>query len=247
MRTVRIHIPSPLASGAACTLPSEAGDHVARVLRLKAGATLNVFDGQGGEHAAVIETVRGGEVSVRLGERLDPARESPLSVTLAQGLSRGGRMDYAIQKAVELGVGAIQPLATQRSVVRLDERKAKNRLAHWQHVAISACEQSGRNFVPEVSALRDLNEWLGELDAEAGPRFVLDPGARIGLASRPPPTAQDVTMLVGPEGGLCDSELALTEQHGFVRVRLGPRVLRTETAAVAALTALQTLWGDLAS
>lgn len=228
-------------------LPSDAGKHVARVLRLKAGDALNVFDGLGAEYSAIVESVRGTEVSVCVGERLNEIRESPLSVTLAQGLSRGARMDYAIQKAVELGVTTIQPLATQRSVVRLDDNKAAKRLAHWQQVAASACEQSGRSRVPPVAALAELEPWLAKSDPGHGPRFVLDPSAPEGLGAQPAPGSQPVTLLIGPEGGLSDAELMLAEQHGFARVRLGPRVLRTETAAVAALTALQTLWGDLVS
>ena len=246
MREVRVHVAPPIAPNAPCVLPAGAARHVARVLRLQAGAALTLFDGEGGEYAAVIESVRGATVAVRVGDRRAKDCESPLRVTLAQGLSRSTRMDYAIQKSVELGVDAIVPLATERSVVKLSRVKADDRLRHWREVVVSACEQCGRNRMPAVYPLVALSTWLNEQIGSAEPRLVLDPQVSTGASALDAPPAGRLTLLIGPEGGLSPAEMELAMRSGFTGLRLGPRVLRTETATVAALAALQTLWGDLA-
>lgn len=238
----RFYLPTEVPAHGVCELPAEQSHHAAHVLRLVAGDAVVAFDGRGNEYAATIERVSKTGVRVTLGEPQAVDRESPLEVTLAQGISSGERMDYTIQKAVELGVSAIQPLSTERSVVRLDAERAARRAAHWHGVAVAACEQCGRNRVPQVYSVAPLANWLGSAPKSAL-RFTLTPGAarRLTQLERP---ATPLTLLVGPEGGLSPREHEYAAASGFTPLRLGPRVLRTETAAVAALAAMQTLWGD---
>jgi 16S rRNA (uracil1498-N3)-methyltransferase len=214
-------------------------------LRLGAGAPLTLFNGDGAEYAGVITHAAKGAVSVRIEGARAVARESPLQVVLAQGVSRGERMDYTVQKAVELGVARIEPVLTRRGVVRLDPERARQKTARWQAVAIAACEQCGRNRVPEVAPVRTLEAWLGQARARsAAPAGVLlDPAAPHRLADLPRPAA-GVALLAGPEGGLSEDERRAAESAGLVPVRLGPRTLRTETAGLAAVAAMQALWGD---
>jgi 16S rRNA (uracil1498-N3)-methyltransferase len=243
MRLNRIHCEGPLASGAEIDLPPVGAYHVARVLRLREGAPLSVFDGGGSEFHAEITRVAGDVVSVRLGAHAAGTPESPLRITLVQGVSRSDRMDWTLQKATELGVAAIAPVLTARSVVRLDERQGVKKQSHWHGIVVSACEQCGRAKVPAVAAPTTLRDYLANVRKE-GLRLVLSPsapGSLAGLSS----LANKVELLIGPEGGLDDDELAAARKAGFMPVRLGPRVLRTETAAVVALTVLQALWGDL--
>jgi 16S rRNA (uracil1498-N3)-methyltransferase len=211
-------------------------------LRLDAGDALTVFDGEGREYAAVIERLGKHGVSLRLGEPLAVDRESPVAVTLAQGISSGERMDYTVQKAVELGVAAVQPIAAERSVVRLSAERAAKRVAHWQAIAVAACEQCGRNRVPRVGPVLSLTDWLAAAPADAL-RLTLAPGRALTLHELERPRAS-VALLVGPEGGLSPREQADAAAAGFRPLRLGPRVLRTETAALAALAAMQVMWGD---
>lgn len=243
MRMTRIHAAGPLATGAVLALEARAATHLVRVLRLEAGDALALFDGAGHEHAATIASIRGDRVEVLVGEARAAAGESPLSITLAQGISRGDRMDYALQKATELGVARIAPLLCERSVVRLDAAQAAKKLEHWRGVAISAAEQSGRAVVPEVAAPRRFADHLAA-PATATRRLVLAPNAARSLRDLAPGLTS-VELLIGPEGGLSDEELRLAEFAGYESLRLGPRVLRTETAAAAAIAALQTLHGDL--
>jgi 16S rRNA (uracil1498-N3)-methyltransferase len=243
MRLSRVFVDAPLTSGARVTLRGSAAGHIMRVLRLRPGAPLTLFNGRGGEFAGRIETARGDAVTVAVAEASATERESPLCLTLAQGVSRGERMDLIVQKATELGVSRLLPLLTQRSVVRLDARQTARKLAHWRGIAIAACEQSGRNRPPEVAEPLELREFL-QVQAEDGARVLLSPGAALGIADVPPP-AGPVTVLIGPEGGLTSEEQERAVAAGFVGVRLGPRVLRTETAAIAALTLLQRQFGDL--
>ncbi len=238
----RLYLPSDVPAHGVCELPPEQSHHAAHVLRLAAGDAVIAFDGRGNEYAATVRRISRGGVSLVLGEPQAVDRESPLHVTLAQGISSGERMDYTIQKAVELGVAAIQPLATERSVVRLGTERAAKRVTHWQGVVVAACEQSGRNRVPPVLPVMPLTSWLAALEASAL-RLTLTPGAAHRLAELKRPAAPMV-LLAGPEGGLSPREHADAIASGFVPVRMGPRVLRTETAAVAALAAMQTLWGD---
>ena len=242
MGAPRIYHPTPLAGCREVRLAPAAARHVARVLRLRSGAPVLLFDGRGGEYAARIAGVQGPEVRVRIESHAETERESPLRIVLGQALARGERMDFAIQKAVELGAAAIQPLATARCVVRLKGERETRRREHWQAVAAGACEQCGRNTVPAVHAPIELGEWLARGQGQAG--LVLDPLGGEALTALPPP-AGELRLLIGPEGGLTEDELAAARKAGFRAVRLGPRVLRAETAPVAAIAALQVLWGDL--
>jgi 16S rRNA (uracil1498-N3)-methyltransferase len=221
-----------------------------KVLRLGTGDELTLFDGQGGEYACRIHSCRYDAAVAEVLSWRDVERESPLDLTLAQGLQSGEKMDLTIQKAVELGVGRIAPVLTRRSVVRLEGERAKKRAAHWRAVAVSACEQCGRNRVPEVAEPENLRDWLGRPPVPPGAkplRLMLDPGASVSLDAFPrPEAATAVELLVGAEGGLTPEEADLALLAGFSAVRLGPRVLRTETAGLAALAAIQCLWGDFA-
>lgn len=237
----RFFCPGPLVPGAVLALPEGAAAHAARVLRLAAGDALTLFDGRGGEYAARIAAVRKAAVDAEVLAFRERECESPLAIRLVQALQAGDKMDLTVQKAVELGVSAIQPVASRRSVVRLDGERAVRRVAHWQGVAASACEQCGRNRVPEVAAIEPLDRWLAR-PAEAPLRLMLSPEAGLTLQALPP--ARSLELLIGAEGGLDPREVAMAEAAGFVGVRLGPRVLRTETAGLAALAAIQTLWGD---
>jgi 16S rRNA (uracil1498-N3)-methyltransferase len=242
----RFHIPDTLGPGAELDLPDTAGHHATRVLRLGVGDAVVLFDGRGGEHDAAITRVHRNDVTVRVTGFREVDRESPLAVTLVQGISSGDRMDITLRKAVELGVAAIVPVATERSVVKLRDERADRRRQHWQALAIAACEQCGRNTVPAVAEPVDFRTWLAELPKAPGAqsRIALAVGGETRLADVPKP-ADDVLLLVGPEGGLSPEEAALASTRGFTPVRMGPRILRTETAAVVAMAAMQTLWGDL--
>jgi len=244
MRLTRVHVAVPLAGESHLTLRGSAANHIARVLRLNAGDALTLFDGRGGEYAARIAELHKDTVRVQLGEHRRIERESPLAVTLGQGISRGERMDWVVQKATELGVRRIVPLMTERSVVRLHaDEAAARRLHHWCAIAAAACEQCGRNTLPEISTPRQLDDFLGA-SAERAARVVLSPGASARIRDLPA-DAGALLLLVGPEGGLTDAEQALAVRAGFVALSLGPRILRTETAAIAALAALQQYAGDL--
>ena len=244
MQVPRLHVDLPLAAGGRITLPDTAGHHVARVLRLGAGDALTVFDGRGGEYRATLVRVSRAAVEVDLGAHDPVDRESALAVELGQGICRGARMDLVVQKATELGVGTIRPIVCERTVVKLDPARAERRLAHWRAIAVHAAQQSGRTRVPVVAEVEALDAWLAR--AGTGPAFVLSPRAGASLSDLPPPApGEPVRLLVGPEGGLSPREVERAGAAGFAGLRLGPRVLRTETAALAALAALQARWGDL--
>lgn len=243
MRVNRIYCEGPLTSGTRIALPAAGAYHVARVLRMREGAPLRVFDGSGGEFQAEITRVDGDSVTVQLGNQTQATTESPLRITLVQGVSRGERMDWTLQKATELGVAAIAPVLTARSVVRLDSKQVEKKHAHWRGIVIGACEQCGRSRIPAVSPASSLREYFANVRKD-GMRLVLSPAAPASLAGIASLPAK-VELLIGPEGGLDDDELVAAQKFGFMPVRLGPRVLRTETAAVVALTVLQALWGDL--
>ena len=243
MRLNRVYTERPIADGVEITLPEAAAYHVARVLRLRAGAPLVLFDGSGADFRGEIVAVEGDRVRVRVRERAAGLRESPLAITLVQAVSRGERMDWTLQKATELGVTCIQPVLSARSVVRLDEQQAARKLRHWQAIVAGACEQSGRSVLPEVREPLDLSRFLAEAP-RGGQRLVLSPNGPASLAGLAT-TAARVELLIGPEGGLDDAELEAAARAGFAPVRLGPRVLRTETAGIVALAVLQALWGDL--
>jgi 16S rRNA (uracil1498-N3)-methyltransferase len=244
MRIPRIFVPQPLHPGRDIELPAQAGEHVARVLRLDRGHPLRLFDGNGGEYTGEIASLAKRVVTARV---LEPApatdRESPLRITLGQGIARGEKMDWILQKATELGVTRIVPLITYRTEVKLDADRAGRRLAHWQAVLASACEQCGRNRLPRIDEPVKLADWAAALDDDAGLRLALDPNGDANARDLAPGT--QVTLAVGPEGGLSEHDLATLAQAGFRGLRLGPRILRTETAGLAALAALQALHGDL--
>lgn len=240
----RLYFPGPIAAHGECRVAAGQAHHVLHVLRLQSGDALTLFDGHGAQYEARIRAIDKSGLLLTVGERHEVNRESPLTVVLAQGISSGERMDYTVQKCVELGVAAIQPLQTQRSVVRLTSERADKRVAHWQTVAVAACEQCGRNRLPAIHPVQALTNWLAVPDhSEGGERFLLSPRASTRLREHARP-AGTVTLLVGPEGGWDDAEIAAAERAGFAPLALGPRVLRTETAAVAALAAMQALWGD---
>lgn len=241
----RFHYRGKLGNGSEVRLHPDAAHHAVRVLRLGVGEPVVLFDGLGGEFEARITSIERGDVCVRTGAHVGIERESRLYVTLVQGLSSGDRMDITLQKAVELGVAAIQPVATERSVVKLKGERAQRRVEHWQNLVIAACEQCGRNRVPEVAAVLSLPEWLAQIEMAAPQdeaRLLLSPEATQSLKDLTP--VARMTLLVGPEGGLSPVETRLAQSRGFKPVRLGPRTLRTETAALATLAAIQALWGD---
>ncbi len=251
MSSPRFYCPPPLATGLCLQLPEGAARHAARALRLRVGDKITLFDGSGGEFAACISSIERERVGVDVLEWRARDCESPLSVTLVQALQAGEKMDLTVQKAVELGVARIVPLVSRRSVVRLDGERALRRVEHWRGVVASACEQSGRNRVPEVAALEGMERWLARTSAPiptppAGVvRLMLAPGAEQSLASLAPPApGASIELLIGAEGGLAPEEMQAAEWAGFVAIRLGPRILRTETAGLAALAAMQCLWGD---
>ncbi|MES1943857.1 hypothetical protein PC39_07069 [Salinisphaera sp. PC39] len=237
----RVHVEGPLAAGAEVRIEGDKAHHLRNVLRLRAGDGVILFDGGGGEYDATVADLGRGLIELSV-DRYRPAhRESPLRLVLAQGIARGDRMDFAVAKAVELGVHAIRPLFTDKGQVRLDGERLARKLSHWRRVAESAAEQSGRERVPEVQEPTPLGDWLAV--APGTTRLVLDPAAESGPASLP--RTVDACLLIGPESGLSGAELEAASAAGFSRIRLGPRVLRTETAGPAALAILQALWGDM--
>jgi len=231
--------PAPARVGSTLELPEAVAHHATRVVRLGPGDALTLFDGTGGEYTATIVGSGRRGVSVRI-EAFDPVeRESPLAIVLAQAIAASDAMDYAVRKATELGAAAIQPLVTERSAPLPAGERGERRLAHWRQIVVAACEQCGRNRLPAVRAPRALSDWLADRP-DGG--VVLAPEGASSLAALP---AAPRALLIGPEGGLAAGELAAARRAGFVAVRLGPRVLRTEPAAVAALAAVHALWGDL--
>ena len=238
----RFYVAAGLAPGASVELPPEAAHHAMRVLRLDEGASVVLFDGRGGEWRARLQ--RAGRTTRAVLDAFDAEeREAPLAVTLVQGLPAADKMDWIVQKSTELGVAAIQPVAARRSVVRLSGERLERRGQHWQQVAVAACEQCGRNRVPEVAPLVDLPHYLGMAAPQGEARLLLMPGAETSLSRMEKPTG-GVTLMIGPEGGFEDGEARAALAAGFAPVSLGPRVLRTETAGLAMLAALMARWGD---
>ncbi|MCQ4311406.1 16S rRNA (uracil(1498)-N(3))-methyltransferase [Pseudomonas stutzeri] len=237
MRLSRFFIDAPLSLGIHA-LPEASAHYISRVLRLSAGAAVQLFDGSGDEYRGELAEVGKKHVNVELREQLRGLPEPMLRIHLGQGLSRGERMDWAIQKATELGATEITPVVSERCEVRLKDERADKRLAHWRQIAISACEQCGRSIIPIIHPPTPLHEWLA---IEAELKLVLHPVAEPLSAHQPPAT---LAFLIGPEGGLTDAEVEQARLSGFRPARLGPRVLRTETAPVVALSLAQQLWGD---
>lgn len=236
----RLFLPAELPLGTEIRLTDRSAHHLA-VLRLRRGDAITLFNGGGAEFTAELTRTSSKDTRARVLSKLAPDRESPLSISLAQCVSSGDRMDITLQKSTELGVSRIVPIASERSVVKLSGDRAEKRLVHWRNVVIAACEQCGRNRIPEVAAIMNISDFLasaprGEL------RLMLAPGAEAILRRMSPP--KEVALLIGPEGGLTTRERDDAERAGFAPIRFGPRVLRTETAPLAAIAAMQTLWGD---
>ena len=238
MRLSRFYIAQPLTTGA-ITLPESSAHYISRVLRMQAGDALQLFDGSGQEFTGVLTEVGKKTVMVELENSQPGQPDSPLQVHLGQVLSRGERMDWAIQKATELGVTEITPLFSERCEVRLNADRLQKRLEHWQQIAISACEQCGRSSIPLIHTPVALEKWQQTIEADL--KLVLHPDAS-PLASHQRPAS--IALLIGPEGGLSDAEVNAAQQAGFHAACFGPRVLRTETAPVVALSLVQHLWGD---
>lgn len=245
MSRTRLHIKSPLSANSQLELDGNAARYVGRVLRLTPNDELTLFDGRGGEYQATITAMTSRKVTVAVGAHSAHSIESPLAIHLLQGISRGERMDVVMQKATELGVQKITPLITDHSVVKLEPKRAEKRLQHWRGIVASACEQSGRNLLPEIGSPQPFRSWLGENVETGGTRLILRPGGDSSFKSVDD-NVQQVILLIGPEGGFSENEYELAQATGFREVGFGMRILRTETAALAAIAALQTLYGDLA-
>lgn len=242
MRIPRIYHPDPLTPDSEISLCDDAANHVGRVLRMGPGQALELFDGSNLTFPATIVQADKKSVRVSVGESREESRESPLHLHLGQVMSRGEKMEFTIQKAVELGVNTITPLFSERCGVKLDAERLAKKVQQWQKIVIAACEQCGRNTVPEVRTPMMLEAWCGE--PEEGMKLNLHPRASQSINTLPLPVSR-VRLLIGPEGGLSAGEIAMTAQYGFTDILLGPRVLRTETTALTAMTALQVRFGDL--
>ncbi len=241
MRTVRIYTAQKLDSNMSVVLEPEPSRHISRVLRLRVGDSVILFDGGGGEYLGSISTVGKKNVRVLTGAHLQHECESPLKIHLGIAVSRGERMDWIVQKSTELGINSLTPLLTKHTSVKLAGDRADKKNHHWQQIAISACEQCGRNRLPDIHPLDTLDNWLACTSAER--KFVLHHRAHAYSDQSEPPAS--IALLIGPEGGLAESEVAAAERAGYASLRLGPRVLRTETAPLAAIAILQGRWGDM--
>lgn len=244
MRLTRCHVDQALSAGAEIVLPEATANHLLRVLRLREGDACVLFNGDGNDYDAILASAGKREARARLGAARATDNESPLPVTLVQGIARGEKMDLILQKATELGVAAIIPVNAERTEVKLDAARAEKRVAHWHSVIVSACEQSGRARVPALAAPTALAALAAALPAD-GTRLTLDPYGAHRLASLPAPGAAGVIVAIGPEGGWSERDRQLLTGIGFDGLQLGPRILRTETAGLAAIAALQSHFGDL--
>lgn len=246
MANLRFYTNNSLALGASVQLSENAAAHATRALRLNVGDGAIVFNGDGFDYECELTSIKKNTVIAQITAANQVSNESPLRITLLQAISSGDRMDFTIQKAVELGVTSIQPITSQRSVVKLSAERAEKRTEHWQNIAISACEQSGRAIVPAVSAPLSFSHLFAHLAKTPEPndcKITLAPDATQHLSSMAKPNG-NIYLLIGAEGGFTDEEITLSIAHGFQAIQLGARVLRTETAALAAISAMQTLWGD---
>jgi 16S rRNA (uracil1498-N3)-methyltransferase len=239
---LRFYVDAPLRAGGACTLPEDAAHHAVHVMRLREGDEAVLFNGRGGEYAARVASIQRLRIALDVLQHRAIERESPLQMTLVQGVSSSERMDYTVRKAVELGVAAIHPVLATRSVARPKGERADHRRAHWQKVVVSACEQCGRNRIPEVHPLLSVTDALRALPGD-GARILLSPRSELEF-SRSIPPGQSFVLAAGPEAGFDTEEESAFAKAGYTPVKLGPRVLRTETAALAALAALSALRGD---
>lgn len=242
MRKPRIYQPGPLSPDSDIVLDTIAGQHLVKVLRLREGSELILFDGLGCSFNATLTGSNPKSVSVSIAKAIQEQTESPLSIHLGLAMSKGERMDYAIQKSVEAGVTQITPMLTENTVVKLDDKRKQTRLAHWQGISRHACEQSGRIMLPRINPIADLTELITGSNEQI--KLILDTqsATSLGIIDSKPTS---ICVLIGPEGGFSEAETGLARQNGFLPILLGPRIFRTETAAVAICTAIQTLWGDL--
>lgn len=243
MRIPRIYHPENLENKNACQLSEDAANHVGRVLRMQAGEHIELFDGTNHIYSAVITNASKKAVEVEIQARKFDNRESPLPIHLGQVISRGDRMEFTIQKSVELGVNVITPLWSERCGVKLDGDRLDKKIQQWQKIAIAACEQCGRNIIPEIRPMMKLQDWCAENDGAL--KLNLHPRAKYSIKTLPEIPTAGVRLLIGSEGGLSPQEISQTETQGFTEILLGKRVLRTETAALTAITALQVCFGDL--
>lgn len=243
MSAPRFYCPPPLPLSTNFELPSAAAHHASRVLRLRVGDAVQIFDGIGNALDATINEISGKRVVLGNLQTCMVQQESGLRIVLAQAMCSSEKMDWIVQKATELGVSEILPVQTQRSVAKLSGTRAEKRTEHWRSVAISACEQCGRNDLPQIHAPQEVDTWLVAMRNASGSKFILLPGGAAQLQALPKPQGS-ATLVIGPEGGFTADEANVAQQMGFAPVLLGPRVLRTETAAIAGISALQTLWGD---
>ncbi len=244
MRIPRIYLPQELSSNSAIELSGHSFQHTIKVLRMKQDAKLIVFDGKGHEYSAILQQINKKNALIEIENEIQHKTESNLKIHLGLGISKGERMDFAIQKAVELGVTEITPLFTEHCVVKLDEKRMLKRLQHWQGIIISACEQSGRNILPKLNPATSLIKWAEDMEIN-DICLIFSPVAKKSLQDVKPEN-DSINLLIGPEGGFSDSEIAeLEKKSSFHSVKFGPRILRTETAALSAITAIQVLWGDL--
>ncbi|MDE1309361.1 16S rRNA (uracil(1498)-N(3))-methyltransferase [Vibrio aestuarianus] len=242
MRIPRIYHPTPISQLGTIALSDDAAGHIGRVLRMQVGQEVLLFDGSCAEFPATISEVTKKGVLVEVAERVESSCESPLNLHLGQVISRGDKMEFTIQKSVELGVNTITPLISERCGVKLDAKRFEKKLEQWQKIAISACEQCGRNTVPVIRPIMQLEAWCAEQSDAL--KLNLHPRAKYSINTLPEPVTK-VRLLIGPEGGLSAQEIRMTEEYQFEETLLGPRVLRTETAALTAITALQVRFGDL--
>jgi len=241
--STRLFVSGALINGAELELDGDRARYLGKVLRIRVGDRITVFNGEGPQWPATVTRISKSAVGLELGESFEAGTESPLKIHLVQGISRGDRMDFVVQKATELGVKRITPVLTKYGVVKLDADRAEKRRAHWQKIANGACEQSGRTRLPLIDTPMPLKNWFGSKPGEVDAELILVPGAATPMASISAPDTK-VCVLIGPEGGFSESEYIDADVSGFTAVSLGPRVLRTESAAVAALAVLQSLWGD---
>lgn len=243
MSAPRFYCTPPLHFGTAFELPPKAAHHAHRVLRLRVNDPVQVFDGEGNALDAMISEINGKRVALGNLTPCTAEPESPLHIVLAQAMCGSEKMDWVVQKATELGAAEIQPVQTQRSVAKLSSERAEKRIEHWSSVAIAACEQCGRNVLPQLHAPQEFSAWLAQMRSIPYAKFILLPEGATALHEQPAPQGK-VALLIGPEGGFSEDEIKMAHSAGFTPIRLGKRVLRTETAAIAGIAALQTLWGD---
>lgn len=239
---VRIYQSIPVLPNSTITLDDNAFNHIVRALRMKEGEIISLFDGTNTITRAVITQITKKQVTVKTHASLIENRESPLDIHLGQVLSRGDKMEFTIQKSVELGVNIITPLLSERCGVKLDSERLEKKQQQWQRIAESACEQCGRNTIPQILPVQKLEHWCTQLDSYT--KLTLHPRAQHGINQLTLPH-KDIALLIGPEGGLTEAEIEMTTRHQFTEILLGPRILRTETVALTAITALQVKFGDL--